>query len=332
MTATMPRGLLLLLTIAACEKAAPTRTDAISERVSLPAAAPIAADTTVAAELAPSADVAGASARSNSTEADATEPARSRPAPTIQAPSSPAATTQEVTPGSMLVRVGHASLQVDSLDTGIARVRDVARRTGAVVANTSMEGGREQTRSASLQLRVPSERFDEAVNALAPIGKLESVNVSVEDVGEEFVDVQARVANAKRLEQRLVDLLATRTGKLADVLRVERELARVREEIERYDGRLRYLRSRASVSTLTVAVHEPYPIVATRPGARPIRDAFVQAWRNLVGFTAGFIALLGILVPLGAVLLALVIIGRRVVPSVIVRLTPVKTTSGAGRV
>ena len=224
----------------------------------------------------------------------------------------------------MLVRVGQASLQVDSLEIGIQRVREVARRTNAVIANTSMAGGREQTRAASLELRVPSDRFDEAVNGLSPIGKLESVNVSVEDVGEEFVDVQARVTNARRLEQRLIELLANRTGKLSEVLNVERELARVRQEIERYEGRMRYLRARASVSTLTIAVHEPYPIVAD-PGARPMRDAFVQARRNLVGVTAGIIASLGVIIPLGLIVLVLYLIWRRL-PARSLRLSP--NTSG----
>jgi len=242
------------------------------------------------------------SKRSSSEAAQAAPPN----APTLQ---------QDVTPGSMLVRVGNASLQVDSLEIGIARVRDVARRTNAIIANTSMEGGREQTRAATLELRIPSQRFDEAVNGLSPIGKLESVNVSVEDVGEEFVDVQARMVNARRLEQRLIDLLANRTGKLADVLSVERELARIREEIERYEGRLRYLRSRASVSTLSISVHEPYPVVADRPGANPMRDAFVQAWRNLVAVTAAIIASLGVLLPLGLLIGAVVLIGRRAFPS-----------------
>ena len=220
----------------------------------------------------------------------------------------------EVAPGSMLVRTGQASLQVDSLEMGIARVRDVARRTGAIIANTSMEGGNKQTRAASLELRIPSERFDEAVNGLAPIGKLESVNVTVQDVGEEYVDVQARVANARRLEQRLVELLANRTGKLADVLTVERELARVREQIERYEGRMRYLRTRASISTLSIGIHEPYPVVATHPGEQPIRDAFVQAWRNLVGVTAGLIASLGVVIPLGILVVALALVARRWFP------------------
>ena len=238
----------------------------------------------------------------------------------------PVTSTQAISPGTMLVRTGQASLQVDTLETGIARVRDVARRTSAVIANTSMEGGKQQTRAASLELRIPSEHFDEAVNGLAPIGKVESVSVTVEDVGEEFVDVQARMANARRLEERLIALLANRTGKLADVLRVERELARVREQIERYEGRMRYLRSRASISTLSIAIHEPYPIVAEHPGQRPIRDAFIQAWRNLVGVTAGIIASLGVIVPIGLLIGAFVLIGRRLVPLQALRI-PKRTES-----
>src|SRR5204862_592093 len=190
-------------------------------------------------------------------------------------------TQQDVAPGSMLVRTGQASLEVDSLEAGIARIREAAQRVGAVIANTSMEGGRHQTRAASLELRIPSDRFDEAVNGLSPIGKVESVNVSVEDVGEEFVDVQARVTNARRLEQRLIELLANRTGKLSEVLNVERELARVRQEIERYEGSMRYLRDRDSVSTITIAVHVPCSIVAVRRGARPMRDNFLLPVRTL---------------------------------------------------
>jgi hypothetical protein len=221
--------------------------------------------------------------------------------------------SQESLAGAMLIRTGQASVQVDSLDAGITRIRVMAQRTGAIIANTSVQGGKDQVRTASLELRIPSTRFDEAIAGLAPIGTLESVNVSVQDVGEEYVDIQARVENAKRLEQRLIDLLANRTGKLSDVMTVERELARVREEIERYQGRMRYLASRASVSTLTVSVHEPLPLVAERPGTHPIRDAFVQAWRNIVAVTAAIIASLGVLIPIGVVVAVLILLGRRVV-------------------
>jgi len=206
---------------------------------------------------------------------------------------------------AMIIRTGNASVQVDSLEAAIAQLRQLAQRLGGYVANSSLSGGNEEMRAATLQLKIPSARFDDAVGGLTPLGRVESVEISAEDVGEEFVDVTARVANARRLEERLIDLLARRTGKLEEVLQVERELARVREEIERYEGRLRFLRTRAAVSTLSVTVHERAPVLRS-PGRNPIGEAFLQSWRNFVSFTAGLIEALGVLVPLGVVAGALV--------------------------
>jgi hypothetical protein len=205
---------------------------------------------------------------------------------------------------SMIIRTGNASVEVDSLAAGVGRVRDLARRVGGFVANTSMQAGRDQTKAATLEIRLPSSRFDEAIAGLTPLGRVESVNVSAEDVGEEFVDVTARVANAHRLEARLIEVLATKTGKLRDVLDVEREIARVREEIERMEGRLRYLRSRTSVSSLTITVHEAYPVVGQVGSSSVMGEAFKQSWRNFVHFTARFIAALGSLIPALAVAIA----------------------------
>jgi hypothetical protein len=213
---------------------------------------------------------------------------------------------------SMVIRNGHASVEVDKLDPAIVKLRQLANQLGGYVANASMVGGRDQVPSAMLELKIPAQRFDQAISGLSTLGKVESVNATAEDVGEEFVDVTARVNNAKRLEERLIDLLANRTGRLQDVLSVERELARVREEIERYEGRLRYLKSRVAVSTLTVNLHEPLPILGQSPGQNPIAEAIRRAWRNFVGFIASGIAALGILIPLGVLALAGWIVYKRV--------------------
>ena len=227
----------------------------------------------------------------------------SPPTPAPAAPTglpSAGAVAQPTAASSMIIRNGWAGIEVDSLDIAIARVRALATRVGGFVANTTVQGGRDQLRSASLEVKVPAERFDEALAGLTPIGKVESVNVSAQDVGEEYVDIAARVENAHRLESRLIALLANRTGKLQDVLSVERELARVREEIERYEGRLRYLRTRVATSTLTIAVHERAPIIVPVAGDGPITVAVRQAWVNFVKFVAALISSLGVLIPLGA--------------------------------
>ena len=200
---------------------------------------------------------------------------------------------------NMVIRTGQTSVEVDSLERAVSQVRLLAARVGGYVANTTMQTGRGQLRSSNLEVKIPAERFDEGLSGLAGLGKLESVNVNAEDVGEEFTDVTARMQNARRLEARLIELLATRTGKLSDVLDVEKELARVREEVDRYEGRLRYLRAHAALSTLSIYVHEPLPVVG-HAGSSVIGEAFKQSWRNFVGLVAACIRGLGIVIPFGA--------------------------------
>jgi len=213
-------------------------------------------------------------------------------------------------PANMVIRTGQTSVEVDSLERAVAQVRLLAGRVGGYVANTTMQTGRGQLRSATLEVKIPADRFDDGLGGLSALGKLESVNVNAEDVGEEFTDVTARMGNARRLEARLIELLATRTGKLKDVLDVERELARVREEIDRYEGRLRYLRAHAVLSTLTIYVHEPLPVVG-HAGSSVIGEAFKQAWRNFVGLVAAMIRSLGIVIPVAVLDVALWVSAKR---------------------
>ena len=201
-------------------------------------------------------------------------------------------------PALLVIRAGTASIMVDSLEPALAAVRQLAVRVGGYIANTTLQSGQGQLRSATLDVKVPAARFDDALSGLQPIGKVEAVNVTAEDVGEEYVDVTARVENARRLEQRLLGILATRTGKLHDVIEVEQELARVREDIERQEGRLRYLRTHAATSSLAITVHEPIPVIGVA-GTSPLGEAARQAWRNFVGLLALLIQSLGVLVPLG---------------------------------
>jgi len=215
----------------------------------------------------------------------------------------------------MVIRSGQTSIEVDSLERAVSQVRILAGRIGGYVANTTMQTGQGQLRSASLEVKIPADRFDDGLGGLAGLGKLESVNVNAEDVGEEFTDVTARMGNARRLEARLIELLATRTGKLKDVLDVEKELARVREEIDRYEGRLRYLHAHAALSTLSIYVHEPLPVVG-HAGSSVIGEAFKQSWRNFVGLVAAMIRSLGIVIPVAVLVVALWVSAKRLSPLV----------------
>ena len=212
---------------------------------------------------------------------------------------------------TMVIRNGAASIQVDSLEIAIKALQQLAISMGGFVGNTTLTSGAYTVRSAALELKLPAARYEAAVGSLAPIGKIESQTSTAEDVGEEFVDVTARQNNAHKLEERLIALLATRTGKLEDVLAVERELARVREEIERYEGRLRSLKSHVATSTLTVTIHEKAPVVAQYTGKNVIAESFKNAWAIFVQFLAIFISSLGWIIPAGVLAAIVAVLMKR---------------------
>jgi hypothetical protein len=214
--------------------------------------------------------------------------------------------------GAMLVRHGQASVEVKHVDDAVTKMRQTAAQFGGFVANTSFKGGRDEQRAATLEIRVPTGQFDALVAALGGLGRVESVSATAEDVADEYVDLGARVTNAQRVEARLVEMLATRTGKLSEVLTVEQELRRVREEIERYDARLKWLERRTALSSLDVAMHEPLPLIERQPGPGPLAEAFAEAWVRAIGVLAWCITLLGVLLPLLAIGFGVAVLGRKV--------------------
>jgi hypothetical protein len=242
-------------------------------------------------------DFSGAGVATVAADAVSPESPPSRPDPLQNINATSAAPT-------MVIRNGQAFIEVEKVDVAALKIRQLAAQVGGYITNSSISGGHDQIRQATFELKIPGARYDPAVDLLSTIGKVETVTSTAQDVGEEFVDVTARVTNSRRLEERLISLLANRTGKLDEVLRVERELARVREEIERYEGRLRYLSARVAMSTLTITVHEPAPILGNSPGENPIAAALRRAWKNFVAVVAGSIAALGVLIPLALLGLA----------------------------
>lgn len=154
----------------------------------------------------------------------------------------------------------------------------------------SIHGSSQASRTLTATLQVPSAQLDEALRRLKTLGTVESEVLSGEDLGEQIVDVEARLSNARKTEARLLDLLQRRTGDVEQVLAAERETARVREEIERFVARRKILGDRVTYAALTLEVAEsrqatvnlgPDPI-----GGR-VREAFVTGVGEAVDTAVG---------------------------------------------
>jgi hypothetical protein len=128
---------------------------------------------------------------------------------------------------------------------------------------------------------VPASGFEDLVGWAESEVEVQSLDLGTQDVTEEWVDVRSRIDNGKRTETRLLELLADRTADLEDVLAVERELARVRQEIEHAEGRMRVLADQVELATLnlSVSVRNPYEPAVDPPGfGQMIADTF---WGSL---------------------------------------------------
>lgn len=107
-----------------------------------------------------------------------------------------------------------------------------------------------------LTIRIPSDKFDFFLSKISESAeKLDSKNINVLDVTEEYIDVEARVKTKKELENRYQELLK-QARNVNEVLSIEKELAKQREEIESVEGRFRFLKDRISFSTLTVTYYQ----------------------------------------------------------------------------
>jgi hypothetical protein len=181
---------------------------------------------------------------------------------------------------SALKLIWAAALQVEVPDfrAALDEAGRAAVALGGYVSDrqTNEDGaGRER---GQLTLRVPSEKFDGAMSALKKLGRVKSEGVETQDVTRAYSDLETRLKVKRETAARLREILTRQTGKVQDVLEVEREIARVVEEIERAEGERRYFDNQVSLSTITLTLFEPDAMVT--PGAfDPVRAALRQALR-----------------------------------------------------
>ncbi len=238
--------------------------------MSPPAAAPSAAPAdavqseSVQSEGAPALAPPPVSVQSTSAHNAAASPAAQKPATASAAPTS-AAAAKKSDDGSkkddaqnaafLIMYTGDVNMVVDDgkVPATIDRIVDVAESVGG-----HLSGRKDQ----SVQVRVPSAHFREALGKVAELGDIVHQAVTAEDVSEEYHDAEVRLQNLKATRQRLQDFLA-KAPSVNDMLTLERELERVSMDIDRIEGRMRYLREHAAFSTLTVSL-------SGRPKSNPI--------------------------------------------------------------
>jgi len=243
--------------------------------------------------------VAGCARSSDNVTSDAA-PApmeESRAGAAAGAPVAPAAQAlpralPDSTLGRRLVRTADVGLVVADVPAARREVVALTRRAGGFVGTEgeSRQGERTEVR---LTLRIPAARFDEVLDALTAAGDdVAYRNVRVDDVTEQYVDLEARLRARRAVLDRYLVLLA-RADDVGEILAVEARVAETQEAIESAQGQLRSLRDRVGLSTIEVSLTdgEPWAIGGGPPFVRRLREAFATGLAGVADLALALVAL-----------------------------------------
>jgi hypothetical protein len=217
-----------------------------------------------------------------------------------------------------IIRNGEIAVVVKAYKPAREAIEAMLKKSKGYIANSRTDHSLDQVSSATLTLRVPARGFTPVMKALAHLGVVQSEATTSQDITEKYYDIKARLGTARKLEKRLLELLQTRTDKVADLLQVERELARVREKVESFEGKLRLFDNLVDLCTITLNLTIRQKYTPPKPPTLPeeMGEVLSDSWDSLKQFGRGAllvaVALLPWALPMALAIYILVSIVRRI--------------------
>lgn len=167
----------------------------------------------------------------------------------------PPPAASEVILEQKLIREAYLRFQTKNIDTTFQNITSYVKRNGGFIQNDRSDKSYNQL-TRTLIVRIPVKNFNTVVNDIdKDVAYFDSKNISSRDVTEEFIDLEARLKAKRTLEERYLQILS-KAKNVKEILDIERELSKIREEIEAKQGRLKYLENKVSMSTLTIEFYK----------------------------------------------------------------------------
>ena len=192
--------------------------------------------------------------------------------------------------GPMIVQTASITILAQNYDQASGQIQPLTSARGGYVQDMTADTRTGTARSVSATLRVPDKQLEGFLADLRKLGHVEQETRNNREVTDAYIDLTARLKTARATEQRVLDLLGTRTGKLSDVLEAEQELARIRGEIESMDGQRVNMEHQVRYATVQVQLSEEYREQLNPESfstGRRLRNSLVEGLANLAGGITG---------------------------------------------
>jgi len=204
-----------------------------------------------------------------------------------------------------IIRNADITMEVDSTTDAQQRVTSIAESNGGFVVTSEAKqranvDPAKRTLDIKLVVRIPAGRFGSVLDQIKQLaGNVSEANVSGQDVTEDFIDLEARIRTQKALELQFLEIMK-QARKVEDALEVQRQIADVRTDIEKLEGRKRFLENRSSLSTITVNIRAPkvVEVVNTTGFWRTVRDSVSESLELASEMVLFFVRFVIVMVPI----------------------------------
>ncbi len=213
----------------------------------------------------------------------------------------------------MIIKNASLTLIVDNSEARAEDVREIAEQMDGYVESSDTRGF-EQEKQVEIRLRIPTSNFDLVLREIKDLAvQVSRERMDVQDVGEEYTDLQARLSNLRASEVRFLQIFEE-ADTVEEILQVERELGRVRGEIERIEGVILHMERRVEMSTINLSLVSESEIEIlgiTWSPFREVKIAYNSLLESLVEFARLVIRFVFVLplIVLWAVAIFLLLIG-----------------------
>jgi hypothetical protein len=209
-----------------------------------------------------------------------------------------------------IVRNADLTLEVPSTTETQQKIVSIAETLGGFVVTSESKQRDSQepaqrTLDIKLVVRIPEDHFGSALDQIRALATNVSADkITGEDVTEEFIDLEARVKTQKALEMQFLQIMRQAT-KIADAMEVQRQIAEVRAEIEKLEGRKRFLENRSSLSTITINIITPRPLVVvpTTGFRHSVSEAISESIDVGAAILLFFVRFAIVMIPIGVLVL-----------------------------
>jgi hypothetical protein len=209
-----------------------------------------------------------------------------------------------------IIRNAELNLQTSDPAAGQQRIESIAESLGGFLVDTDVKHANAISQSSAdttitITLRVPSIRFAQALEAIRGVGnRVIDEKESGQDVTEEYIDLESRIRTEKALEDQFLQIMK-QARSVSDALEVQKEISVVRGEIERLEGRRRFLENKSALSTIKVVLQTSPPVITATQSAftENFRQAVGDAVDIAAGIVNGAIRVAGVMIPVTILIL-----------------------------